>query len=60
MKHSGDTVELVVQYRPKEYHDFGDRVLELTMANKKTGSLTTTQMKTLYVRLVLVIRGHNS
>ncbi|XP_067943934.1 disks large homolog 4-like isoform X2 [Watersipora subatra] len=50
LKHSGETVDLLVQYRPEEYHDFGDRVLELSMANKKSSSLTTTQMRTLHVR----------
>ena len=54
LKHSGDSVELVAQYKPKEYHEFESKIYERRekMANSKTGSLTTTQMKTLYVRLV--------
>jgi len=52
LKHSGDTVELVAQYRPNEYHEFETKIYELRekMAKSQTGSLKTTQMKTLYVR----------
>lgn len=59
LKHSGDTVELVSQYRPNEFHAFQTKFHDI-MANKKSGSLTTTQMKTLYVRWVLELYQHIS
>ncbi|KAF6025363.1 hypothetical protein EB796_016330 [Bugula neritina] len=49
LKHSGETTELVAQYRPTEYHEFQAKFYDI-MATKKAGSLTTTQMKSLYVR----------
>jgi len=48
LKHSGETTELVAQYRPTEYHEFQAKFYDI-MATKKAGSLTTTQMKSLYV-----------
>lgn len=53
LKHAGDPVELVTQYRPVEYHTFESKIIDIKekMTNSsKTGSLTTTQMRTLYVR----------
>nr|XP_022286484.1 disks large homolog 1-like isoform X4 [Crassostrea virginica] len=52
LKTAGDTVELVVQYRPDEYNRFEAKIQDLReqMMNTSTGSLRTTQKRTLYVR----------
>ncbi|XP_061194420.1 disks large 1 tumor suppressor protein-like isoform X1 [Saccostrea echinata] len=52
LKMAGDTVELVVQYRPDEYNRFEAKIQDLReqMMNTSTGSLRTTQKRTLYVR----------
>lgn len=58
LKHANDPVEIVTQYRPMEYHNFESKIIDIKekMANStKSGSLTTTQMKTLFVRYVTVI-----
>lgn len=52
LKHSGQTVDIVAQYRPKEYNEFETKIYDLRekMAKSQTGSLKTTQMKTLCVK----------
>ena len=52
LKQSTDPVEIVAQYRPAEYHNLETKILEIKgkMSNSKTGSLTTTQLKSLHVR----------
>ncbi|XP_048247341.1 disks large 1 tumor suppressor protein-like isoform X6 [Haliotis rufescens] len=52
LKGAGDTVEIVAQYKPEEYNRFEAKIQDLReqMMNTSTGSLRTTQKKTLYVR----------
>jgi len=52
LKRAGDTVEIVAQYRPEDYNRFEAKIQDLReqMMNTSTGSLRTTQKKTLYVR----------
>lgn len=52
LKTAGDTVELLVQYRPDEYNRFEAKIQDLReqMMNTSTGSLRTTQKRSLYVR----------
>ncbi|KAL3847162.1 hypothetical protein ACJMK2_018088 [Sinanodonta woodiana] len=53
LKNTGDTVELVVQYKPEEYNRFEAKIQDLReqmMNTSSTGSLRTTTKKTLYVR----------
>lgn len=52
LKGAGDTVEVVSQYRPEEYNRFEAKIHDLReqMMNTSTGSLKTTQKRTLYVR----------
>ncbi|KAF6031334.1 DLG4 [Bugula neritina] len=41
LKHSGETTELVAQYRPTEYHEFQAKFYDI-MATKKAGKLSLT------------------
>ncbi|ELU16460.1 hypothetical protein CAPTEDRAFT_217798 [Capitella teleta] len=52
LKSSGDTVEIVAQYRPEDYNRFEAKIHDLReqMMNTSTGSLKTTSKRTLYVR----------
>jgi disks large protein 1 len=52
LKGAGETVEIIAQYRPEEYNRFEAKIHDLReqMMNTSTGSLKTTQKKTLYVR----------
>ncbi|CAG5117167.1 unnamed protein product, partial [Candidula unifasciata] len=52
LKRAGDTVEIVAQYRPEDYNRFEAKIQDLReqMMNTSTGSLRTTQKKTLFVR----------
>lgn len=52
LKAAGDTVVLEVQYRPEEYNRFEAKIQDLReqMMNTSTGSLRTTQKRTLFVR----------
>ncbi|XP_063430161.1 disks large 1 tumor suppressor protein-like isoform X5 [Mytilus trossulus] len=52
LKAAGDTVVLEIQYRPEEYNRFEAKIQDLReqMMNTSTGSLRTTQKRTLFVR----------
>ncbi|XP_064638199.1 disks large 1 tumor suppressor protein-like isoform X5 [Lineus longissimus] len=52
LKGAPDAVEIVTQYKPEEYNRFEAKIHDLReqMLNTSTGSLRTTQKKTLYVR----------
>lgn len=52
LKGAGDTVEIVAQYKPEEYNRFETKIQDLReqIMNTSTGSLRTTQKRTLYVR----------
>ncbi|XP_036367215.1 disks large homolog 1 isoform X2 [Octopus sinensis] len=52
LKGAGDTVEIVAQYKPDEYNRFETKIQDLReqIMNTSTGSLRTTQKRTLYVR----------
>ncbi|XP_060082856.1 disks large homolog 1-like isoform X2 [Ylistrum balloti] len=52
LKGAGDTVEIVALYKPDEYNRFEAKIQDLReqMMNTSTGSLRTTQKRTLYVR----------
>ncbi|XP_041354335.1 disks large 1 tumor suppressor protein-like isoform X5 [Gigantopelta aegis] len=52
LKGAGETVEIVAQYKPEEYNRFEAKIQDLReqMMNTSTGSLRTTQKKTLFVR----------
>ncbi|BFZ06610.1 hypothetical protein BsWGS_09649 [Bradybaena similaris] len=52
LKRAGDSVEIVAQYRPEDYNRFEAKIQDLReqMMNTSTGSLRTTQKKTLFVR----------
>ncbi|KAL5004521.1 hypothetical protein ScPMuIL_017977 [Solemya velum] len=52
LKNAGDTVDIVAQYKPEEYNKFEAKIQDLReqMMNESTGSLRTTQKRTLYVR----------
>ncbi|GFS14248.1 disks large-like protein 1 [Elysia marginata] len=52
LKRAGDVVEIVAQYRPEDYNRFEAKIQDLReqMMNTSTGSLRTTQKKTLFVR----------
>jgi len=52
LKRAGDNVEIFAQYRPEDYNRFEAKIQDLReqMMNTSTGSLRTTQKKTLYVR----------
>ncbi|KAL8563018.1 hypothetical protein ACOMHN_067793 [Nucella lapillus] len=52
LKRAGDTVEIVAQYKPEDYNRFEAKIQDLReqMMNTSTGSLRTTQKRTLYVR----------
>jgi len=52
LKGAGDTVDIIAQYKPEEYNRFEAKIHDLReqMMNTSTGSLKTTQKRTLYVR----------
>ncbi|XP_013414732.1 disks large homolog 2-like isoform X3 [Lingula anatina] len=52
LKHAGDTVEIVAQYKPEDYNRFEAKIHEIReqMLNTSQSSLKTTQKRTLYVR----------
>jgi len=52
LKGAGETVEIIAQYRPEEYNRFEAKISDLReqLMDKSTGSLRTTQKKTMYVR----------
>ncbi|XP_076454332.1 disks large homolog 1-like [Babylonia areolata] len=52
LKRAGDTVEIVAQYKLEDYNRFEAKIQDLReqMMNTSTGSLRTTQKRTLYVR----------
>ncbi|KAK7486483.1 hypothetical protein BaRGS_00022284 [Batillaria attramentaria] len=52
LKRAGDTVEIVAQYKPEDYNRFEAKIQDLReqMMNTSSGSLRTTQKRTLYVR----------
>lgn len=52
LKGAGDTVEVVAQYRPEAYNRFEAKIQDLReqMMSTSTGSLRTTQKRTLFVR----------
>jgi len=53
LKGAGDTVEIIAVYKPAEYSRFESKIHELReqmMMNTSSGSLRTTQKRTLYVR----------
>ncbi|XP_054153935.1 disks large homolog 4-like [Oppia nitens] len=52
LKNAGQTVTLVVQYRPEEYNRFEAKIHDLRehMMMNTTGTLRTSQKKSLYVR----------
>ena len=49
---AGQTVSMVVQYRPEEYNRFEAKIHELKQ-QMMSGTLRTTQKRSLYVRWVL-------
>ncbi|XP_025080156.1 disks large homolog 1-like isoform X2 [Pomacea canaliculata] len=52
LKKAGETVEIIAQYKPEDYNRFEAKIQDLReqMMNTSTGSLRTTQKRTLYVR----------
>lgn len=54
LKSAPDTVDIIAQYKPEEYNRFEAKIHDLReqMLNTSTGSLRTTQKKTLYVRAI--------
>ncbi|KAI0218155.1 hypothetical protein LSAT2_030118 [Lamellibrachia satsuma] len=52
LKGAGDAVDIVAQYQPDQYNRFESKIQDLReqMMNTSTGSLKTTQKRTLYVR----------
>ncbi|XP_064614910.1 disks large homolog 1-like isoform X2 [Liolophura sinensis] len=52
LKGAGDTVDIVAQYKPEEYNRFETKIQDLReqMMNTSTGSLRTTQKRSLFVR----------
>ncbi|XP_050404710.1 disks large 1 tumor suppressor protein isoform X4 [Patella vulgata] len=52
LKSAGDVVEVIAQYKPEEYNRFEAKIQDLReqMMNTSSGSLRTTQKRSLYVR----------